>query len=63
MLPVTFVVSHDQPVHPDPQIAARMYEIRLATREECPNGCKVYADPEAPKVRILAHNSNYNCHL
>jgi hypothetical protein len=63
MLPITFEVSHDQPLHPDPEVAARMYEIRLALPEEtdCKHGCKVYADPEAPTVRILAHNSNYGC--
>lgn len=61
MLPVTFTVSHDQPLHPDPQVVSRMYEIRLAMKNECEHGCKVYADPEAPKVRILAHNSAYGC--
>ena len=60
--PITFEVSHDQPLHPDPTVAARMYEYRLATLEECPSGGKIYADPYAPRVRILAHNSNYNCH-
>lgn len=55
---VTYEVSHNQPLHPDPQIAGRMYEIGLSNR--CDFGCKIYADPWS-NVRVLAHNSSYGC--
>lgn len=55
---VTYVVSHDELLHPDPTVTARLREVALSN---CPNGCKIYADPLSA-VRILAHNSNYGCH-
>lgn len=54
---VTYEVSGDEPLHPDPQVAARMYEIGMSN---CGFGCKVYADPNS-RVRVLAHNSSYGC--
>lgn len=57
MQPVTYTVSHDQPLHPDLSVEVRMVEVEMST---CPMGCKVYADPRS-NVRVLAHNSNYGC--
>lgn len=56
-LPITYEVSHNEPMHPDPAIAMRFYEVAIST---CEYGCKIYADPKS-KVRVLAHNSNYGC--
>lgn len=54
---ITYEVSHNEPLHPDISVAARMYEIGLST---CKFGCKVYADPWS-NVRVVAHNSSYGC--
>lgn len=56
-LPITYVVSHTEPLHPDILIASRMIEVAIS---DCPHGCKVYADPRS-NVRVLAHSSNYGC--
>lgn len=53
----TYEVSHTEPLHPDPEVASRMREVAIGP---CPMGCKIYADPLSA-VRVLAHNSNYNC--
>lgn len=55
---VTYEVSYNEPLHPDPAVASRMYEYAIG---KCGNGCKIYADPRSG-VKVLAHNSNYNCH-
>lgn len=61
-LPVTYEVAHNEPVHPDPDVAMRFTEVRLADTHEstCSHGCKVYGDPKS-NVRVLWHNSNYGC--
>lgn len=57
---ITYEVGHDQPLHPDPQVASRMVEYRIST--SCPlYGCKIYKDPWS-EVRVLAHNSAYGCY-
>lgn len=56
---ITYVVSHDEPLHPDSGVMARMREVAISS---CPFGCKIYADPVS-SVRVLAHNSNYGCRL
>lgn len=53
----TWEESHDKPLHPDPDVASRMYEAYISN---CEYGCKIYADPRS-KVLILHHNSNYGC--
>lgn len=55
---ITYEVSGNEPLHPDPQIASRMTE--AAIYMACGYGCKIYADPMS-KVRVLAHNSAYGC--
>jgi len=54
---VTYEVSHNEPLHPDVEVAARMYEVGLSL---CKFGCKVYADPWS-NVRVIAHNQSYGC--
>jgi len=54
---ITYEVSHNEPLHPDLLVSARMYEVGITN---CEYGCKVYADPWS-KVRVIAHNSNYGC--
>lgn len=54
----TYEVSYNEPLHPDPEVCARMREAGFSTT--CEFGCKIYADPRS-KVRVLAHNSNYGC--
>lgn len=54
---VTYEVSINEPLHPDPTVATRMREFALG---DCGFGCKVYADPRSD-VRVLAHNSTYGC--
>jgi hypothetical protein len=56
-LPVTYEVSHTEPVHPDPSIVSRFTEVRLSN---CESGCKIYGDSHS-NVRVLAHNSAYGC--
>ena len=53
----TWTVSHNEPLHPDPTVVARMREVAISA---CPLGCKIYADPLS-NARVLAHNSNYGC--
>ena len=55
---VTYEVSGDQPLHPDPDVVSRMREIAISN--DCGFGCKIYADPLS-NVRVLAHNRNYGC--
>jgi hypothetical protein len=55
--PVTYEVSHTEPLHPDPAVVSRMREVAIGA---CPLGCKVYADPRSA-VRVLAHNAAYGC--
>lgn len=55
---ITYVVSHDEALHPDPTVAARMTEVAISS---CYFGCKIYADPQSA-VRVLAHNSAYGCY-
>jgi hypothetical protein len=57
-IPITYEVSHNEPLHPDPNIAGRMYEVGITNR--CKFGCKIYADPWSD-VRVVAHNSAYGC--
>lgn len=61
-LPVTYEVSHNEPIHPDPIVAFRFTETRFPDAKErtCEHGCKVYGDPKS-NVRVLWHNSNYGC--
>lgn len=54
---ITYTVSCNEPIHPDPYIAMRMKEIAVS---DCEYGCKIYADPKSA-VRVLAHNSTYGC--
>lgn len=54
---ITYEVSGNEPLHPDPSVSARMYEIAIGP---CEFGCKIYADPRS-NVRVLAHNSAYGC--
>jgi hypothetical protein len=54
---ITYTTSHNELIHPDPTVRARMYEIAISS---CEYGCKIYADPNS-SVRVLAHNSNYGC--
>jgi len=56
--PITYEVSTKEPIHPDPDVVARMREVAIDNR--CGYGCKVYADPLS-NVRVLGHNSNYGC--
>lgn len=55
---VTYEVSGDQPLHPDPDVVSRMHEV--AINMACGFGCKIYADPRS-NVRVLAHNRSYGC--
>jgi hypothetical protein len=55
---ITYTVGFDEPLHPDPQISARMQEVALSS---CEFGCKIYADPRS-SVRVLGHNSTYGCY-
>lgn len=54
---VTYEVSGTEPLHPDPQVAARMREVALS---DCEFGCKIYADPRS-EVRVVAHHRVYGC--
>lgn len=54
---VTYETSINEPLHPDPNVTARMREIAIGN---CEYGCKIYADPLSA-VRVLGHNSNYGC--
>lgn len=54
---ITWEVSGNEPLHPDPAIASRMHEVALSN---CEYGCKVYGDPRS-SVHILAHNRSYGC--
>ena len=54
----TYEVSHNEPLHPDPTVVARLREVDLSTT--CEFGCKIYGDPKSA-VRVLAHNSAYGC--
>lgn len=56
---VTYTVGHNEPLHPDPDVCARMREDAIG-EADCEYGCKTYADPLS-SVRVLAHNSNYGC--
>jgi hypothetical protein len=55
---ITYTVGGTEPVHPDPDVRARMREVGIDNT--CGFGCKVYADPLS-NVRVLAHNSAYGC--
>lgn len=55
---ITYEVSGNQPLHPDPEICSRMLEVALT--KTCGYGCKIYADPRS-NVRVLGHNRNYGC--
>jgi len=55
---ITYTVGGNEPLHPDPEVCARMREIGI--NNDCGYGCKVYADPRS-NVRVLAHNSSYGC--
>lgn len=55
----TYETGIDEPIHPDPQVAARFREEYIS---DCPNGCKVYSDPLSD-VLVLAHNWNYGCKI
>ena len=54
---ITYEVSGNEPLHPDPSVCNRMYEASIGP---CEFGCKVYADPRS-NVRVLAHNRAYGC--
>lgn len=54
---VTYETSVNEPLHPDPEVVSRMREVAIG---DCEFGCKIYADPRS-NVRVLGHNSNYNC--
>lgn len=53
----TYEVGVDEQLHPDPQIAARLFEAEMS---DCKYGCKIYADSRSA-VRVLAHNRTYGC--
>lgn len=55
----TYETGIDEPLHPDPQVAARFREEHIS---DCVNGCKIYSDPRSD-VLVLAHNSNYGCRI
>jgi hypothetical protein len=55
----TYEVGSGEPLHPDPQVVARMTERHNST---CRFGCKVYGDPLSG-VLVLAHHSGYGCPL
>lgn len=55
---VTYEVSHNEPLHPDPAVNARFREIGIGNT--CQYGCKIYGDPKSA-VKVLAHNSAYGC--
>jgi len=55
--PITYETGTSEPLHPDPAVAARFYEVAMSS---CPYGCKIYADSQS-QVRVLAHNRNYGC--
>lgn len=57
---ITYEVSHNEPVHPDPTICVRFVEVAISNK--CGHGCKIYADPKSA-VRVLAHNSAYGCRM
>lgn len=56
----TFEVSHNEPVHPDPQVAATFTECDFPSPPTCEYGCKIYGNPRSNE-RVLVHNSNYGC--
>lgn len=53
----TYETGVDEPLNPDPSIAAKMTEKAVST---CPYGCKLYEHPSAFVV-VLSHNSSYGC--
>lgn len=55
----TYETGIDEPIHPDPKVAARFREENIS---DCPNGCKIYSDPLSD-VLVLAHNWNYGCKI
>lgn len=60
-LPITYEVSTNEPVHPDPLVATRFTEVRIPRADRtCEFGCKVYGDPKS-NVRVLAHHNVYGC--
>lgn len=56
-LPITYEVSGTEPLHPDPDVVARMREVAL---HNCGFGCKIYGDPRS-NVRVVGHNAAYGC--
>lgn len=54
---ITYEVSYNEPIHPDPWVAARFREIQLSS---CEHGCKIYGDPLS-SVTVLMHNEVYGC--
>ena len=56
---VTYETSHNEPVHPDPTVRARLKEVAIG---DCAHGCKIYSDPLSA-VMILAHSAVYGCRL
>jgi hypothetical protein len=58
MTDITYEVSHDEPITPDPEIRSRFREVEIDNR--CGHGCKIYELP-GTRVRVLAHNSAYGC--
>lgn len=55
---ITYETGWDEPIHPDPTLARQMEEVGVS---ECKYGCKIYAHPSTPRVRVLGHNSQYGC--
>lgn len=53
----TYETGTDEPLNPDPAIAASMTEHGVS---KCENGCKLYKHPRADII-VLAHNSSYGC--
>lgn len=54
---VTYETGTNEPLHPDPAIAARFIEVAMSN---CEHGCKIYADPMS-RVNVLGHNGTYGC--
>lgn len=54
---VTWETGTDEPLHPDPTVAARFIEFAMS---DCENGCKIFADPMS-RVNILGHYAGYGC--
>jgi len=54
---ITYEVSSNESLHPDPTVVNRMRESGLG---DCGYGCKIYSDPLS-SVNILAHNRIYGC--